>query len=63
MENESFEITAAKHGITPERLDKLYAELYVILAAYEPKELRAVTELIENGTPGRMKGRSKGAGR
>lgn len=61
MENESFEITAAKYGITPERLDKLYAELYVILAAYEAKEIRAVTELIENGTPGRS--HIKGAGR
>lgn len=60
MENEGYEI-AAKYGITPERLDKLYAELYGILAAYEPKDIRAVTELIENGTPSRS--RDKGAGR
>lgn len=51
--NESFETTAAKHGLTPERLDKLYAELYGILAAYEPNEIEAVAELIENGTPSR----------
>lgn len=57
MENQSFEIAAAKFGITPERLDKLYAELYGILAAYEPREIRAVTELIENGTPSRSRDR------
>ncbi len=61
MGNESFKIIAAKHGLTPERLDKLYVELYGILAAYEPKEIEAVTELIENGTPSRS--RDKGAGR
>lgn len=61
MENESFEITADKYGITLERLDKLYAELHGILAAYEAKEIRAVIELIENGTPGMS--RNKGAGR
>ncbi len=61
MGNESFETTAAKHGLTHERLDKLYAELYGILAAYEPKEIQAVAELIENGTPSRERG--KGAGR
>lgn len=59
--NESFETTAAKHGLTPERLDKLYAELHGILAAYEPEEITAVTELIENGTPSRQ--RDKGAER
>lgn len=59
--NESFETTAAKHGLTPERLDKLYAELYCILAAYEPEEITAVAELIENGTPSRQ--RDKGAER
>lgn len=61
MENESYEATAAKYGLTPERLDKLYAELYGILAAYEAKELQAVAELIENGTPSRSRG--KGASR
>ena len=62
MPNESFETTAAKHGLTPERLDKIYAELFCILAAYEPDELKAVVELIENGTtPSRS--RDKGAGR
>ena len=59
--NESFETTAAKHGLTPERLDKLYAELYGILAASEPEEITAVAELIENGTPSRL--RDKGAER
>lgn len=59
--NESFETTAAKHGLTPERLDKLYAELYGILAAYDPEEITAVAELIENGTPSRL--RDKGAER
>lgn len=59
--NESFDTVAAKHGLTPERLDKLYAELYGILAAYEPKEIQAVAELIENGTPSRSRG--KGAER
>lgn len=57
--DEAFTIAADKYGLTPERLDKLYAELYVILAAYEPKEIRAITELIENGTPPRS--RDKGA--
>ncbi len=61
MENESFETTAAKYGLTPERLDKVYAELYGILSAYEVKELQAVAELIENGTPSRSRG--KGASR
>lgn len=61
MSNESFETTAAKHGLTAERLDKLYAELYGMLAAYEPKEIQAVAELIENGTPSRSC--DKGAGR
>lgn len=61
MEDESFKNTADKYGLTPERLDKLYAELYAILEAYEPKEIRAVAELIENGTPGRS--HIKGAGR
>lgn len=59
MTNENFETTATKHGLTPERLDKLYAELYGILAAYEPNEIEAVAELIENGTPSRS--RDKGA--
>lgn len=59
--SDNFKTTATKHGLTPERLDKLYAELYGILAAYEPKEIQAVTELIENGTPSRT--RDKGAGR
>ena len=59
--DEAFTITADKYGLTPERLDKLYAELYAILAAYEPKEIRAVTELIENCTPSRP--RDKGASR
>lgn len=61
MANENFEITAAKHGLTPERLDKLNAELHGILAAYEVNEIKAVVELIENGTPSRS--RDKGAGR
>ena len=61
MGNESFKIIAAKHGLTPERLDKLYVELYGILAAYEPKEVRAVIELIDKGTPSRE--RDKGAER
>ncbi len=61
MENESFETVAAKYGLTPERLDKLYAELYGILSAYEAKELQAVAELIDNGTPPRSRG--KGSGR
>lgn len=61
MTNENFETTATKHGLTPERLDKLYAELYGILAAYEPEEITAVAELIENGTPSRL--RDKGAER
>lgn len=60
--DENFETTAAKHGLTPGRLDKLYAELYGILAAYEPRELNAVTEMIECGiTPSRQ--RDKGAER
>ncbi len=63
MENESFEIAAAKYGLTPERLDKVYAELYGILAAYEAKEIQAVAELIENGTPSRIIGHNYGAGR
>ena len=63
MENNNFTITAAKHGLTPERLDKVSAELYGILAAYDAKEVRAVIELIENGTPARMNGRRQGAGR
>lgn len=61
MTNENFETTATKHGLTPERLDKLYAELYGILAAYEPNEIEAVAELIENSTPSRS--RDKGAER
>lgn len=61
MENESFETTAAKYGLTPERLDKLYIELYSILAAYEVKEIQAVAELIDNGTPPWSRG--KGAER
>lgn len=61
MTNENFETTATKHGLTPERLDKLYAELYGILAAYKPNEIEAVAELIENGTPSRS--RDKGAER
>lgn len=60
-DDSSFETTAAKYGLTPERLDKLYTELYGILAAYEPKEIQAVAELIENGTPSQS--RDKGASR
>lgn len=63
MKNESFEITAAKYGLTPERLDKVSAELYGILAAYEAREVQAVVELVESGTPSRMNSRGKGAGR
>ena len=47
--------------VRTEGLDKLYAELYGILAAYEPKEVRAVIELIDKGTPSRE--RDKGAER
>ena len=61
MANDSFETTAVKFGLTPERLDKAYSELYGILAAYEVKEIQAVVELIENGTPSRQ--RDKGAER
>lgn len=61
MSNESFETTAAKHGLTPDRLDKVSRELYSILAAYEPKEIQAVAELIENGTnPSRERGKEAG---
>ncbi|MDE6028732.1 MAG: hypothetical protein K2F90_00235 [Clostridiales bacterium] len=63
MENDSFTTTAQKNGLTPERLDKVSAELYGILAAYDAKEVRAVVELIENGTPARMNSRRQGAGR
>lgn len=50
MEKESFETTAAKFSLPPDRLDKLCDELYSILAAYDSKEIQAVAELIENGT-------------
>lgn len=63
MENDSFTTTATKHGLTPEQLDKASAELYGILSVYDPKEIRAIAELIENGTPSRMYERGKGAGR
>lgn len=59
--DDAFTIAAEKYGLTPERLDKLCAELYIVLAQYEPKEIRAVTELIENGTP--VRSRNQGAGR
>lgn len=58
--NDSFETTAAKFGLTPERLDKACSELYGILAAYEVKEIQAVAELIENGTPSRQRDKEKG---
>ena len=61
--NESFENTATKHGLTPERLDQVSAEIHGILAGYELNEILAVAELLENGTPSRMNGRDKGTGR
>lgn len=61
MSDDSYVTIAVKHGLTPNHLDKVCAELYGILAAYEAKEIRAVTELIERGIPQRS--RCKGAGR
>ncbi len=61
MSNERFEATAAKYGLTPERLDKASSELNDLLSAYDMKEILAVAELIEDGTPSRS--RDKGAGR
>jgi len=61
--NENFKSIAAKHGLTPERLDKVSAELYSILVAYEPRELQAMTELIQSGISPRSNQRDKGATR
>ncbi len=58
-----FKSIAAKHGLTPQRLDKVSAELYSILVAYEPCELQALTELIQSGISPRSNQRDKGATR
>lgn len=63
MSNDSFKHVAAKHGLTPERLDKVSAELYSTLAPHEARELQAIAELIEDGTPPRLNDRDKGASR
>lgn len=60
---DSFDLTAAKYGLTSERLDKISAELYSILAAYEVNEVAAVADLIEHGTSPRMNGHNQGAGK
>ncbi len=61
--DENFKSIAAKHGLTPERLDKVSAELYGILVVYEPRELQAMTELIQNGISPRSNQHDKGATR
>ena len=59
----AFDTVAQKHGLTPERLDKVSTELGLLLSAYDVKEIRAVAELIEQGIPLQGSFRSKGAGR
>ena len=61
--DENIKSIADKHGLTPERLNKVSAELYGILAAYDPRELQAMTELIQSGISPRSNQRDKGANR
>lgn len=52
--NEVVEI-ANKYGITTDRLERAFNELYGMLFAYDPKDIQAVGALIESGlTPQRL---------